>query len=98
MQNGSMKAMPSITIRNVPDEVYRAIRVRAAMHGRSTEAEILYILEQAAKPEGRLKLGSLNFGSMLASIAREAGGLTEAEAEQINHLRDKTPAEPMMIE
>lgn len=25
--------MPSITIRNVPDEVYRAIRVRAAMHG-----------------------------------------------------------------
>jgi plasmid stability protein len=85
--------MPSITIRNVPDEVHRAIRVRAAMHGRSAEAEIRVILEQAAKPEGRLKLGSL-----LASIAREAGGLTEAEAEQINQLRDKTPAEPMRFE
>jgi plasmid stability protein len=85
--------MPSITIRNVPDEVHRAIRVRAAMHGRSAEAEIRAILEQAAKPEGRLKLGSL-----LASIAREAGGLTEAEAEQINQLRDKTPAEPMRFE
>lgn len=85
--------MPSITIRNVPEEVHRAIRVRAAMHGRSTEAEIRDILEQAAKPEGRLKLGSL-----LASIAREAGGLTDAEAEQINQLRDKTPAEPMRFE
>lgn len=85
--------MPSITIRNVPDEVHRAIRVRAAMHGRSAEAEIRDILEQAAKPEGRLKLGSL-----LTSIAREAGGLTDAEAEQINQLRDKTPADPMRFE
>jgi antitoxin FitA len=83
----------SITIRNVPDEVHRAIRVRAAMHGRSTEAEIRDILEQAAKPEGRVKLGTL-----LASIAREAGGLTDAEAEHFDHLRDKTPAEPMSFE
>lgn len=85
--------MPSITIRNVPDEVHRAIRVRAAMHGRSAEAEIRDILEKAAKPEGRLKLGSL-----LASIAREAGGLTDAEAEHFDQLRDKTPAEPMSFE
>lgn len=85
--------MPSITIRNVPDEVHRAIRVRAALHGRSAEAEIRDILEQAARPEGRLKLGSL-----LVSIAREAGGLTDAEAEQINQLRDKTPAEPTSFE
>jgi antitoxin FitA len=85
--------MASITIRNVPDEVHRALRVRAAMHGRSAEAEIRDILEQAAKPAGRLKLGSL-----LASIAREAGGLTDAEAEQFNQLRDRTPAEPMRFE
>ncbi|MBK8973478.1 MAG: Arc family DNA-binding protein [Hahellaceae bacterium] len=85
--------MPSITIRNVPDEVHRAIRVRAAMHGRSAEAEIRDILEQAAKPEGRLKLGSL-----LVSISREAGGLTQFEAEQINQLRDKKPVEPTRFE
>ena len=85
--------MPSVTIRNVPDGVHRAIRVRAAMHGRSAEAEIRDILEQAAKPDGRLKLGSL-----LTSIVREAGGLTEAEAEQINQLRDRTPDEPMGFE
>ncbi|ODR92188.1 FitA-like ribbon-helix-helix domain-containing protein [Sinorhizobium alkalisoli] len=85
--------MPSITIRNVPDDVHRAIRVRAAMHGRSAEAEIRDILEKAAKPEGRLKLGSL-----LTSIAREAGGLSDAEAEHFNQLRDKTPADPVSFE
>ena len=85
--------MPTLTVRNLPDDVHRALRVRAAQHGRSTEAEIRDILERAAKPEGRLKLGSL-----LASIAREAGGLTDAEAEHFNQLRDRTPAEPMRFE
>ena len=85
--------MPSIIVRNIPDEVHRAIRVRAATHGHSTEAEVRSILEQAARPEGRVKLGSL-----LASIAREAGGLTDAEAESINRIRDKTPVEPMSFE
>jgi plasmid stability protein len=86
-------AMASITIRNVPDDVHRAIRVRAAQHGRSTEAEIQSILADAARPEGRLKLGSL-----MVSIAREAGGLSDAEAEAIVALRDKTQAEPMNFE
>ncbi|MEH3117908.1 MAG: Arc family DNA-binding protein [Methylorubrum populi] len=85
--------MPSITIRNVPDAVHRALRIRAAQHGRSTEAEIRAILEQAAKPEGRMKLGSL-----LTAIAREAGGLTEAESDQFDRLRDRTPPEPMRFE
>ncbi len=85
--------MASITIRNIPDEVHRAIRARAAMHGHSTEAEVRRILEQAARPEGRIKLGS-----MLASIARDAGGLTQAEAESINQQRDKTPAGPLSFE
>ena len=85
--------MPSITVRNIPDEVHRAIRVRAAMHGRSAEAEVRSILEQAAKPEGRVQLGSL-----LASIAREAGGLTDEELALFENARDKTPAEPMRFE
>ena len=85
--------MPSITVRNIPDEVHRAIRVRAATHGRSAEAEVRSILEQVAKPEGRLKLGTL-----LASIAREAGGLTDAELALFENARDKAPAEPMRFE
>ncbi|TAN31635.1 MAG: Arc family DNA-binding protein [Castellaniella sp.] len=85
--------MAVLTVRNLPDEVRRALRVRAAVHGRSTEAEVRAILEAAVKPEGRLKLGSL-----LASIAREAGGLTDAEAKRFDQLRDKTPAEPIHFE
>jgi plasmid stability protein len=87
-----MIAMPSITIRNIPEEVRRALRMRAAMHGRSTEAEVRDILAMAAKPEGRIKLGSL-----LTSIGREAG-LTRADAGVFQKLRDKTPARPMGFE
>ncbi len=79
--------MSAITVRNVPDEVRRAIRVRAAMHGRSAEAEIRLILENAVQPEGRIKLGSL-----LAQIGREAGGVDLAIE------REKTPEEPISLE
>ena len=85
--------MATLTVRNLPDEVHRALRIRAATHGRSTEAEVRDILEMVARPPERIKLGSL-----LASIAREAGGLTDAEAESFNQIRDKTPAEPMRFE
>jgi len=85
--------MVAVTIRNLPDEVHRALRVRAALHGRSTEAEIREILETVTRPPERVKLGSL-----LASIAQEAGGLTDAEVEHMNRLRDKTPADPMGFE
>lgn len=85
--------MATVIVRNLPDEVHRALRVRAAKHGRSTEAEIRDILAKTAQPEDRLKLGSL-----LVSIAREAGGLTDAEAEHLNQVRDKTPAEPLRLE
>jgi antitoxin FitA len=85
--------MAIVTVRNLPEAVHRALRVRAAHHGRSTEAEIRDILETATRPPDRVKLGS-----MLASIAREAGGLTGAEVEQISKLRAKTSAEPMRFE
>ncbi|CAB5287215.1 Arc domain-containing protein [Burkholderia multivorans] len=79
--------MPVITVRNLPDEVHRALRVRAALHGRSTEAEVRDILEQAVLSEGRVKLGTL-----LAEIGREAGGV------DLDIQRDKTRTDPMSFE
>ena len=67
--------MATLTVRNLPDEVHRALRVLAAGHARSTEAEIRAILEDAVKRKGRLKLGSL-----LADIGQEAQ-LTDEEAQ-----------------
>ena len=46
--------MASVTVRNLPDETHRALRVRAATHGRSTEPKIRAILESAARPECRI--------------------------------------------
>ena len=66
--------------------------MRAASHGRSAEAEIRDILEKAAKPEGRVKLGS-----MLAAIGREAG-LTDEEAASFDDIRNRIPAEPVSFE
>lgn len=84
--------MPSITVRNVPEEVHRALRVRAARHGRSTEAEIRDILAAAVKPEGRVKLGSL-----LADIGRKAR-LTDEEFAIFDEVREKTPARALRFE
>jgi plasmid stability protein len=84
--------MRSITVRNVPDEVHRALRVRAAQHGRSAEAEIRDILERAVKPEGRVKLGSL-----LADIGRRIK-LTDEDFAVLEQVRDKTPAQPVSFE
>jgi plasmid stability protein len=85
--------MPAVTIRNLPEETHRALRIRAAHHGRSTEAEIRAILEAAVRPDDRVKLGAL-----LGSIAREAGGLSDEEADRFAQRRDRTPAEPLSFE
>ena len=46
-------------IRNLSDETHRALCVAAAAeHGRSTEAEVRAILDEAARPAGRTKIGS----------------------------------------
>ena len=84
--------MASLTVRNLPEEVHRALRVRAARHGLSTEAEVRAILKESVKPEGRIKLGS-----MLAAIGREAE-LTDEDFALIELVRVKTPAKPASFE
>ena len=79
--------MAVLTVRNVPDEVHRALRIRAAEHGRSTEAEVRAILANAVTPP-------LRMGDALAEIARCAG-LTDSDVAALDQVRDSTPAEPM---
>jgi plasmid stability protein len=84
--------MAMLTVRNLPEEVHRALRVRAAQHGHSTEAEVREILAAAVKPETRLRLGEA-----LAALGRELS-LTEEDLEVFERVRDKTPAEPLKFE
>ena len=84
--------MAMLTVRNISDEVHRALRVRAAQRGHSMEAEVREILESAVSPEGRVKLGSL-----LADMGRQAR-LTDPEFAVFAQVRDKTPAGPVSFE
>ena len=83
--------MAMLTVRNVPDEVHRALRARAAQRGRSTEAEVRAILKETVLPEGRAALGSL-----LTAVGRRAG-LTEEEFAGFTQ-RDTLPARPIELE
>lgn len=84
--------MATVTVRNLPDEVHRALRVRAAMNGRSAEAEIREILEATVRPRERVRLGTA-----LAELGRRVG-LTNEDFEVLEHMRDKMPAEPVRFE
>lgn len=69
--------MPTVTVRNLPEETHRALRMRAAQHGRSTEAEIRAILEETVRPPRRLKIGS-----EIHRIASEIGNMDDLEVSR----------------
>ncbi len=77
--------MSSVTVRNIPDATHRALKLRAAQHGRSTEAEIRFILEGAVAPK-------VGLGSALVAIGQSVGGIDMAFA------RDTYPVEPASFE
>ncbi len=80
--------MAVLTVRNVPEEVHRALRTRAASRGHSTEAEIRAILAEAVRPP-------LRIGDALARIGRKAG-LTDSDLDALT--RRKAPAKPVRFE
>ncbi len=80
--------MAILTVRNIPEEVHRALRVRAASRGHSTEAEVRSILADAVKPPVRM-------GDALARIGRKAG-LTDKDLDAL--ARRKAPAQPVQFE
>jgi len=78
--------MAMLTVRNITDEVHRALRMRAAQRGHSKEAEVRDILESAVSPHGRVKPGSL-----LADRGRRAK-LNDEEFAVFEQVRSKAPA------
>ena len=79
--------MAVVTVRNLPEETHRALKLRAAQRGRSTEAEIREILEEAVRPKARLKIGT-----ELAAFGKRFGRL------ELDVSRDQTPTEPAVFE
>ncbi|WP_150049087.1 FitA-like ribbon-helix-helix domain-containing protein [Methylomonas rhizoryzae] len=83
--------MAMLTVRNLPDDVHRALRVRAAQHGRSTEAEVREILTMSVKPEERIRMGEA-----LMALGRQIG-LTDEDVEVFEQIEDKAPADPVEV-
>ena len=79
--------MPAITVRNLSEETHRALKARAARHGRSTEAEIREILEEVVRPKERVKIGTA-----LAALGQRFGGC------DLDVSRDPTPGSPATFE
>lgn len=77
--------MSAVTVRNLPEATHRALKLRAAQHGRSTEAEIRHILENAVAPR-------IGMGSALVTIGQKLGGV------ELDFPTDKRPVEPASFE
>ena len=77
--------MAALTVRNLSDATHRALKLRAAQHGRSTEAEVREILEAAVRPQFAM-------GSALAAIGKAVGGV------ELELRRDKMPVKPASFE
>jgi len=77
--------MSAVTVRNLPEATHRALKLRAAEHGRSTEAEIRLILENAVAPK-------IGMGSALLAIGQKLGGV------ELEFTRDQRPVEPASFE
>jgi len=75
--------MAAVTVRNIPEKTHRALKLRAARNGRSTEAEIRKILVDTVSPSSEMGLGS-----QLAALGRRFGGI------DIEFTRDPRPIEP----
>ena len=77
--------MAAVTIRNLAEETHRAIKARAKAKGRSAEAEMRAILDEAVRPEERVGLGSA-----LAEFGRKYA--EELAGVDFEVVRDQTPA------
>jgi len=68
--------MPDITIHGVPPEELSAIESRAARHGRSTEAELMHLIHEAASEErlvAELERATREVEARLSTTTRSAG-------------------------
>ncbi len=78
--------MGNMSIRNVPDEIHQALKVRAAKNNRSAEAEVRALLVESVVAE---KKGG--FGTRLRAC------FAGVEGDELEIVRDKAPAQPLEL-
>jgi plasmid stability protein len=76
--------MATITVRGLDDQVKASIEERARRNGRSMEAEVRTVLEEAVERPPH----SVGLGSRIRELFADAGGL---ELESVDNRRDEKP-------
>jgi antitoxin FitA len=91
-----MIRMPTLYIRNVPPEVYEALKARAEREGRSVNAEALVLLEEvAARERGREAIDRFLALAEEISKNRPPGGPTAAQI--VRQMRDERTEHLMRV-
>ncbi len=75
--------MATLTVRNLDNDIVRRLRIRAAEHGRSAEAEHREILRLVLLGEGRLERQQA--AERLAEFRRRTAGRGSPSAAELLH-------------
>jgi antitoxin FitA len=79
--------MGRLTVRNVDDEVIRRLKLRAAEHGRSAEAEHREILKQVLLPNRRMDVDE--WLRLARQVRERIGPIATDSTEIIRKMRDE---------
>jgi antitoxin FitA len=80
--------MAQMTIRRLDDELYRKLKIRAARHGRSAEADVREILRQTLTEEGT-RSANEDWVRRAEALARALPRLATDSADLIQEERDR---------
>ena len=74
--------MPTLTVRNLDEEIVRTLRIQAAEHGRSAEAEHREIL-RSILGHGQAGSPRMTAAARLAEFRRRTAGRGSATAQEL---------------
>ena len=75
--------MPSITIKNIPDDLYEELKVAAKHHRRSINNEVIMMLEEKLVPQKTSREELLERARQCREMTRELGVyVTEEEIDE----------------
>ena len=77
--------MASITIKNIPDELYERLKQAASAHHRSVNSELIYCLEKTLLPS---KLSATDLKDS-AKILRSKVMAERIDVEEINYAKNE---------
>jgi antitoxin FitA len=79
--------MGRLTVRNVDDEIIRRLKLRAAEHGRSAEAEHREILKQVLLPYRQMAVDE--WFRLAKELREQTGPMATESTEIIRKMRDE---------